>query len=81
MSFMAAFFAINITQFPRDEGGTLSLGYVSGIMCKILIWTLEFATLTLSYSSNLSSHHCVAHLHRVQSRKFRNDVGLGEAKG
>ncbi len=34
MSFMAAFFAINIAQFPRDEGGTLSLGYVSEIMCK-----------------------------------------------
>ncbi|KAK4447114.1 hypothetical protein QBC34DRAFT_143339 [Podospora aff. communis PSN243] len=32
MSFMAAFFAINIAQFPQDEDGNLSLGFVSQIM-------------------------------------------------
>lgn len=30
---MAAFFALNITQFRRDKGGTLDLAYVSEIMC------------------------------------------------
>ena len=36
MSFMAAFFAINIAQFPRDQRGSLSLGYVSAFICKDL---------------------------------------------
>ncbi|VUC22350.1 unnamed protein product [Clonostachys rosea] len=36
LSFMAAFFAINITEFQRDAGGNLGLGYVSEIMCKPL---------------------------------------------
>ncbi|CAH0028268.1 unnamed protein product [Clonostachys rhizophaga] len=36
LSFMAAFFAINITEFQRDAGGTLGLGYVSDIMCEFL---------------------------------------------
>ncbi|KAH7110683.1 hypothetical protein EDB81DRAFT_831460 [Dactylonectria macrodidyma] len=35
LSFMAAFFAINITQFRRDEGDTLDLAYVSQIMFPI----------------------------------------------
>jgi hypothetical protein len=33
LSFLAAFFAINIAEFPRDADG-LSLGYVSKYMCK-----------------------------------------------
>ncbi|CAG9992223.1 unnamed protein product [Clonostachys byssicola] len=33
LSFMAAFFAINITEFERNEKGTLGLSYVSKIMC------------------------------------------------
>ncbi|KAK7211731.1 hypothetical protein V2G26_018909 [Clonostachys chloroleuca] len=32
LSFMAAFFAINITEFQRDAGGTLGLSYVSKMM-------------------------------------------------
>lgn len=39
---MAAFFAINITQFRRDEGGTLDLAYVSEIMCTQNIYHLIF---------------------------------------
>ncbi|PMD60285.1 uncharacterized protein K444DRAFT_588846 [Hyaloscypha bicolor E] len=35
LSFLAAFFAINITQFHRDAAGTLGLGYVSEIMFPI----------------------------------------------
>ncbi|KAL2856481.1 hypothetical protein BJY01DRAFT_203439 [Aspergillus pseudoustus] len=35
LSFMAAFFAINITQFPRDEHGNLGLGYVLEIMIPV----------------------------------------------
>jgi hypothetical protein len=31
---MAAFFAINITEFRRDAGGTLGLSYVSKMMCE-----------------------------------------------
>jgi len=34
LSFFAAFFAIEITEFRRDEGGTLGLGYISAIMCE-----------------------------------------------
>ncbi|RGP72184.1 ankyrin repeat [Fusarium sporotrichioides] len=34
LSFMAAFFAIDISQFKRVKDGKLSLGYVSEIMCK-----------------------------------------------
>lgn len=37
MSFLSAFFAINITEFRREEGGTLGLGYVSEIICKHLL--------------------------------------------
>ncbi|KAH6970758.1 hypothetical protein BKA56DRAFT_678724 [Ilyonectria sp. MPI-CAGE-AT-0026] len=35
LSFTAAFFALNITQFRRDKGGTLDLAYVSQIMFPI----------------------------------------------
>ncbi|KAH8652160.1 hypothetical protein BX600DRAFT_472039 [Xylariales sp. PMI_506] len=35
LSFMAAFFALNITQFRRDDGGTLGLGYVLEVMIPI----------------------------------------------
>jgi len=37
---MAAFFAMNITQFRRDDGGTLSLGYVLGISSKSSVGNL-----------------------------------------
>ena len=34
LSFMAAFFAINIDSFAFDDNGKLPLGYVSKYMCR-----------------------------------------------
>ena len=35
LSFMAAFMAIDIKQFPKDaNGGGMGLGWVSKVMCK-----------------------------------------------
>ncbi|KAK0731877.1 hypothetical protein B0H67DRAFT_679432 [Lasiosphaeris hirsuta] len=37
MSFMAAFFAINIAQFPHDSNGSLGLGFVSQVMFPVSV--------------------------------------------
>lgn len=34
LSFMSAFFTIDIRQFSRDETGSMSLGYVSAVICE-----------------------------------------------
>jgi len=46
LSFMAAFFAINIAEFPRDADG-MSLEYVSKYMCKTYKMSFGYHTLSV----------------------------------
>lgn len=49
---MAAFFAINITEFQRDAGGTLGLSYVSKMMC-------EFSKILECWRQKMTKHFLV----------------------
>ncbi|CAH0045821.1 unnamed protein product [Clonostachys solani] len=51
LSFMAAFFAINITEFERDAGGTLGLGYVSATMFPVS-FTISAIFITIAFKAH-----------------------------
>jgi len=42
MSFMTSFFTLNITEFRRDDDGTLGLGYVSEILSEAKPHSLKY---------------------------------------
>jgi hypothetical protein len=80
---MAAFFAINITQFHHDATGGLSLGYVSSIMCKNPNTVqLKLTTLTFLFSSNFDSCYRVTNLSRFQGGQVGGRIQemVGEKK-
>ncbi|KAL4874565.1 hypothetical protein BJY04DRAFT_224908 [Aspergillus karnatakaensis] len=72
LSFMAAFFALNITQFQRNDGGTLGLGYVLGIMLPVSA-AVSFSFIYLAFKAD-SLERTVASAGRLSElvkRKYR----------
>lgn len=74
---MAAFFALQIVQFPKDDKGALAmeLDYVARYLCKTSKSTRRTSKLNnllnFAISRNFRGHHCAIHCNRIQRQSIK----------